>query len=108
MGELDPEFFEEWKIDGVGFFQLNEPALKIMGMTDRLLIVSEISKKQRSEKDLCCWLALKGMSHLIDIFKTYHIDGKTLLTTSVDILKALEITMPQDIFTLMEFIQNSN
>jgi hypothetical protein len=45
MGELDPEFFEEWKIDGAGFFQLNEPTLKIIGMTDRLLIVSEISKK---------------------------------------------------------------
>lgn len=125
--ELSLEFFEYWKIDGAAFFQLDEETLKIMGMKDQqqinkivdyvrdlkeIAITDEkdldLQVKNWSEKDLCCWLSVKDRAHLIDIFQTYHIDGKTLLSAGLDIFKALEITMPRDICTLMQLINNSS
>ena len=123
LADLDVQFFSKWRLNGEKFIHLNEDVLKIMGLTDEIMInkimscirdiqehatltVDPLKDKgiaKWSINDVCIWLIISNMSHLVDIFKTQQIDGLRLTQMTIHDFHRLGINHPSDLLKIHTF-----
>lgn len=126
MEKLDLIFLKKWQIDGKNFLRLTPQILCEMGMTDleeikkimkcieNIRNLSIYSIEQLNEhviswnyKDLCIWLILNNMEHLVDTFIKHDINGDKLIKMDYDSYLKFGIKKPVDISAL-EMLKKKN
>ena len=117
--ELNVDFLLKWQINGKKFMQLTKDVMLIMGLSDKKEInkilksinyikynaICSIEKLKKhimhwTCQELCVWLILVNMDHLVDIFVKNNIDCIKLLRMDIKTYIEYGITNPSDIAKL--------
>lgn len=116
---LDIDFLSKWRLDGKNFLQLTEEILKIMEIGNDNMInnfmrvvnqindiaINNINKLNHRVhlwtcEEICIWLILNDLEHLVDIFDKNNINSIKLLKTTTNMLLTYGISCPRDIHKL--------
>lgn len=115
---INAEFIEKWNINGEYFMQLKELVLREMGISntseikkilDCIHIIKKIAIYDKSRlgnvitwntSDICIWLILSNLSHLVVIFTKYNITIDKILELKTNDYLSMGITIPKDIYKL--------